>query len=141
VALRHCVPRRRPSASNLSSPRLTANTIPSYMLAASLSSPVLPVGSVVLPHASWPGERLSIIHFLHLPFHPTPSFSSYTPFPGSRFLFFVMFRGGGGAFTSCDAHREITWDVVSCLRAPLTPHFPHASAPFLTPILSGAVPR
>jgi hypothetical protein len=30
----------------------------------------------------------SIIHFLHLPFHPTPaSFSSYTHFPGSRFLF------------------------------------------------------
>jgi hypothetical protein len=43
------------------------------MLAAPLSSPVLPVGSVVLPHASWPGEHLSIIHFLHLPFPSLPS--------------------------------------------------------------------
>ena len=71
VALRHCVPRRRPSASNPLSPRLTANTIPSYMLAASLLSPVLPVVSVVLPLASWPGEHLSVIHYLHLPFHLT----------------------------------------------------------------------
>jgi hypothetical protein len=109
VALRHCVPRRRRSASNPSSPRSTANTIPSYMLAASLSSPVVPVGSVVLPHASWPGEHFSTIHFLRIPFQPTVTF-------------FLMFWGGGGACASCDAHPEITWDVVSCLRAPHSPH-------------------
>lgn len=115
VALRHCVPRRTPSASNPSSPRSTANIIPSYMLAASLLSPVLPVGSVVLPHASWPGKRLSIIYFLHI----------YSP-PSHILLFslFVMFRGGGRACTSCYARREITWDVVSCLRAPLPPTSP-----------------
>lgn len=52
VALRHCVPRPRPFASNPSSPRSTANIIPSYMPVASLSSPVLPVGSAVPPHAN-----------------------------------------------------------------------------------------
>jgi hypothetical protein len=57
VALHLCVPRRPPSASNPSSPRSTANTIPSYTPAASLSSPVPRVGSVALPHANWPGEK------------------------------------------------------------------------------------
>ena len=69
VALRHCVPRRRPSASNPSYPRSRANIIPSYMLAASLLSPVLPVGSVVLPLESWPGEHLFFSSFPSLPFH------------------------------------------------------------------------
>jgi hypothetical protein len=54
-----------------------------------------------------------------------------------------MFRGWGGACTSCDAHREITWDVrcrLLFVGASLPPHchgFPHPSAPFLTPVLSG----
>lgn len=109
VGLRHCVPRRPRFASNPSSPRSTANIIPSYMLAASPSSPVLPVGSVVLPRASWPGKTSfshSFIQSIKIFFFASSlPFSSYTLFTGSRFCF-LMFRGGGGvgACTSCDAH-------------------------------------
>lgn len=132
MALRHCVPRRRLSVSNPLSPRSKANIIPSYMLAASLSSPVLPVGSVVLPHASWPGEHLSIIHsfvqsiifsiFLFFPSYLPPHPSLLIRLSLGLAYCSLMFRGGGGtgACTSCDAHREITWCIVSCLRAPLS---------------------
>ena len=155
MALRHCVPRRRPSASNPLSPRSKANIIPSYMLAASLSSPVLPVGSVVLPHASWPGEHLSIIHSFNqsffpssFPFHPTPtSFSSYTPFPGSRLLFSNV--PGRGRHRSmhvmrCAPRDHMGYRLLSASASFSYPHchgFPHPSAPFLTPVLSGTVLR
>jgi hypothetical protein len=100
------------------------------MLAASLSSLVLPVVSAVLPHASWPGKHLFIIHFLHIPFHRHILL----------FSFFVMFRGGGGACTSCDALREITWDVLSCLRAPL-PHTFVTHLSWVSPSITVLHPR
>ena len=44
-----------------------------------------------------------------------------------------MFRGWGGASTSCDAHREITWNVVSCCaptaQSRVSPAKPHRSLP------------
>ena len=98
MALPLCVPRRPHSASNPSSLRSSANIIPSYIRAASQSSPVLQVESVVLPHGNWPGKKSSV-HSIISPF-PSPSL--------------LMFRGGGGASTSSGTHLEVTWNVVSC---------------------------
>jgi hypothetical protein len=135
VALRHCVPRRTPSASNPSSPRSTANIIPSYMLAASLLSPVLPVGSVVLPHASWPGKRLSIIYFFAYLFSsiPHPSLFPFCNVSGWGRSMHVML---------CAPRDHMGCRVLFAGASHLPPHiclrFPHPSAPFITPVLSGA---
>lgn len=138
VALPHCVPRRRPSASNPLSPRLIANTIPSYMLAASLLSPVLPVGSVVPLLASWPGEHHSVIHVCIFPSTQLPSLLVRLT-TGSRLLF--IYCSGTGAVHARHAMRTQRSHGMSCscAGASLSPHclgFPHPSTPFLTPVLS-----
>jgi hypothetical protein len=130
VALRLCVP-RRPSASNPSSPRSTANTIPSYTPAASLSSLGLRVGSVVPPHANWPGEKnlCSFTSFRsRFPSHP----HFLCAFPRiSLFVFYVPGRGRCMHVMRCATERShgasslVVWAPPSSpvsLSIPIVPH-------------------